>query len=119
MLAAQEVAEGALLLQVRIHGGSAQPQLQSHSGSSTSVKAESQTRVWCCSPRDHHFPLLLILLQVPEKLMLSANTALSSKHCGKLVRAAELSEWQVRVCSSLQQGGYEAVRACTPAHPGV
>jgi hypothetical protein len=37
------------------------------------------------------------LLQVPEKLMLSANTALSSKHCGKLVKQAELSEWQVRM----------------------
>lgn len=38
-----------------------------------------------------------LLLQVPEKLMMSANTALKSKHCGKLVRDAELSEWQVCV----------------------
>lgn len=38
-----------------------------------------------------------LLLQVPEKLMLSASTALSSKHCGKLVRVAELSEWQALV----------------------
>jgi len=36
-----------------------------------------------------------LLLQVPEQLMLSANTALKSKLCGKLVRDAELSEWQV------------------------
>lgn len=35
------------------------------------------------------------LLHVPESLMLTANTALKSKHCGSLVKAAELSEWQV------------------------
>lgn len=38
-----------------------------------------------------------LLLQVPERLMLTANSALASKHCGKLVREAELSEWQVGV----------------------
>lgn len=38
-----------------------------------------------------------LLLQVPERLFLTANTALRSKQCGKLVRAAELTEWQVRV----------------------
>lgn len=47
--------------------------------------------------------LSLLLPQVPEKLMLSANTALSSKHCGKLVKQAELSEWQVGLAQLLDE----------------
>jgi hypothetical protein len=37
-----------------------------------------------------------VLLQVPETLFMTANTAVKSKLCGKLVKAAELPEWQVR-----------------------
>jgi hypothetical protein len=37
-----------------------------------------------------------VLLQVPDLLFMTANTAVKSKLCGKLVKAAELPEWQVR-----------------------
>jgi hypothetical protein len=37
-----------------------------------------------------------VLLQVPDTLFMTANTAVKSKLCGKLVKAAELPEWQVR-----------------------
>lgn len=36
-----------------------------------------------------------VLLQVPEALFMTANTALKSSLCGKLVKSAELPEWQV------------------------
>jgi len=36
-----------------------------------------------------------VLLQVPEALFITANKALNSKHCGRLVRSKELPEWQV------------------------
>ncbi|KAF6255861.1 hypothetical protein COO60DRAFT_168180 [Scenedesmus sp. NREL 46B-D3] len=38
-----------------------------------------------------------VLLQVPESLFMTANTAVRSKLCGKLVKAAELPEWQALV----------------------
>jgi hypothetical protein len=42
-----------------------------------------------------------VLLQVPESLFMTANTAVKSKLCGKLVKSAELPEWQVSTSVSL------------------
>jgi hypothetical protein len=50
-----------------------------------------------------------VLLQVPDTLFMTANTAVKSKLCGKLVKAAELPEWQVRTWA-----GQHLHQACSP-----